>query len=52
MGSVEQASYFGDMETTGIGHTDLHGIMHTDLMGDDPIGPVRVFGDMETPPRV
>lgn len=44
MGSIKRASCFGHMETTGVGHTDL--------TGDYPIGPVRIFGDMETPPRV
>ncbi|MET0625898.1 MAG: hypothetical protein ABW250_23390 [Pyrinomonadaceae bacterium] len=50
MGSVERPSYFGDMEAAGIGHMDACGI-HTDLVGDDPIGPVRLCGDLETPPK-
>jgi hypothetical protein len=44
----------GHTETTcaGIMHTDARGISHTDAVGEIPIGFVRLFGNMETPPVI
>jgi hypothetical protein len=47
---AERGKLMGDMNCPrGIMHTDVRGISHTDFAGDVPVGPARIFGNMETP---